>query len=80
MYGRAKLLAAAVDAGSGLIDVPCVASSTMHGLHVSHQQCYMLGLATEADLASLTSICGAVSSSIYEFLYIGVFIPRDFPM
>ena len=56
MYGRAELLAAAVDAGSGLIDVhmccvvdhawvACVASTVL-----------MLGLATGADLASL--ICG----------------------
>ena len=44
----------------------------MHGLHVSHyvaSTVLMLGLATEADLASLTSICGAVSSSMYIYIY-----------
>ena len=53
-------------AGSGLVDVHvCVASSTMHGLHVSHQQCSCLVLRRKLTLrASRRSV--ALSRSIHR--------------
>ena len=51
-------------AGSGIVDVHvCVESSTMHGLHVSHQQCSCLVLQRKLTLRA-SSV--ALSSSIHR--------------